>query len=482
MSNPDILFRGIPRSKTRGYTARVLGAVKPRKVVIPCTGSFSLAWVAREAGVSADSIVCGDISLYSTALGNAIMDSDWRLEIKPNTPQEYADIMTPLMTTPLDKAVGVLLMVRILQYVRKDKKAYHEHRRMELVRNSSVYIAQLREQVIEMRSYLQGLTYLPQDMWVTMENELGSADIVGLINPPRYTGGYSRMFAGIDDIFSWDEPSAKQFTEKDYPTLMDMLAEDEALSLMYYATDGEDPSPQWGSPWRSVFADRPNSMGQAAINWIIANRDPVGVEASRGKIVASGAKFPLFTGDISDKTAIKALRVEKQVGDYYRDLFIHRLPGSVTEMYIALIADGFLMGIIGLHLADLRRGKVVKKGDKVLEHCASVTFAFTAEHPRYDRLHKLTLMSITSEWFWDDVLGKENWYELNGAPKHVKTTMLTHHPEVKSARGIFKLDTREQQKDGTYKLTYSTATNRRNREETLREWLKKFADVQKDGK
>jgi len=387
--------------------------------------------------------------------------------------------MTPLLTNPLDKAVGVLLMVRILQYVRKDKKAYHEHRRMELVRNSGVYVAQLREQVIEMRSYLQGLTYLPQDMWVTMETELGSADVVNLINPPRYSGGYLRMFAGIDDIFAWDEPSAKQFTEKDYPALMDMLAEDDALSLMYYATDGEDPSPQWGNPWRSLFADRPNSMGQAAINWIIANRDPVGIEASRGKIVASSAKFPLFTGDISEKTTIKAVRVEKQVGDYYRDLFIHRLPGSVTEMYIALIVDGFLMGIIGLHLADLRRGKVVKKGDKVLEHCASVTFAFTAPHPKYGRLHKLTLMSITSEWFWDDVLGKENWYELNGAPKHVKTTMLTHHPEVKSARGIFKRDSSEQQKDGTYKLTYSTATNRRTREATLIEWLKKFADVQK---
>jgi|GEM_PF-7124734 len=48
MSNPDILFRGIPRNKTRGYTARVLSAVKPAKVVIPCTGSFSLARLALE--------------------------------------------------------------------------------------------------------------------------------------------------------------------------------------------------------------------------------------------------------------------------------------------------------------------------------------------------------------------------------------------------------------------------------------------------
>jgi len=41
-------------------------------VVIPCVGSFSLADTAVGAGVAAEDIVAGDISLYSTALGNAL--------------------------------------------------------------------------------------------------------------------------------------------------------------------------------------------------------------------------------------------------------------------------------------------------------------------------------------------------------------------------------------------------------------------------
>lgn len=82
MSAPDILFKGIPRGNTRGYTADYLAAVKPDKVAIPCVGSFALARVAMESGVSPENIFCGDISIYSTAVGNAIQNQDWDVALK----------------------------------------------------------------------------------------------------------------------------------------------------------------------------------------------------------------------------------------------------------------------------------------------------------------------------------------------------------------------------------------------------------------
>lgn len=451
--------------------------MQPDLVVIPCTGSFSLAHVAREAGVPADRIVCGDISLYSTALGNAIMGTDWRLDLKPEV--EYGELVAPYLTDPISKAAAVLLMVRICQYTRTEQKLYHLHRQRELIRNAAIYIDQLRDQIEALSVSMRGLTYKAQDMWVTMDDYCDGEGVVNLINPPRYTGGYLRMFKGIDQLFDWDEPQASQFVEKDYARLMEYLGEKPALSLMYYATDGDDPveAEGWVAPWRSVFADRPGTIGHSAINWIVSNRDPVGVEASRAKINQGQSRYPLFDGVVKPDSQLWAQRVDKTLGDFYRDLFIHKLPGSVTEVYVALMIDGHLLGIVGLHLADLRRGKTVVKGEKVLDHCASITFAFTCPHPVYDRLHKLTLSSITSEWFWVDVLGKEAWYTLNGAPKHVKTTMLTTHPENKTARGILKLDTREQQKDGTYKLTYSGAVQPFDRHQTLTNWLSKFSDV-----
>jgi hypothetical protein len=484
MANPDILYKGIPRTPTRSYTAEVLRTVPPLKVVIPCTGSNSLAWAAVQAGVDPKSIITGDISLYSTALGNAIMGVRWPLTIKAGVSEEQQRVIAPLLGDPVTQAVAVMWTIRLLQQVKRRDTPYLRAKRRELIVNAAAYIEQLQQQIENMVAALHGITYVARDMWETMSDELNQPGTVALVNPPRYTSGYDRMFAGIDQVFEWDEPKASQFAEKDYPRLMDFLKEKPALSLMYYATQGEDPALMWGDPWRSVFADRPSKLGAtAAINWIVANRDPIGVEANRGRIHEGKAKFRLFDGPVTEKSDLRAVTVPREIGDYYKDIFIHRLPGANTERYVALLLDGYLMGIIGLHLSDMHRHakirKQVKGQEKILDGAASVTFAFTNPHPTYDRLHKLTLMSLVSDWFWANVLGDENWYTLNGGPKNVKTMMITRHPEVKSARGVFTLDERNKQKDGTYKLAYSSPVHGRTREALLKEWIAKFSQKAK---
>jgi len=286
-------------------------------VVIPCTGSFSLAWTALAAGVPAQNIVAGDISLYSTALGQAIMGVRWPITFKPNVPEEYQTVVSPLLGDPITQAVGVLWMIRYLQYVKKRDTAFLKAKRRELLLNSTAYTDQLQEGIETMVKALHGLTYVARDMWETMSTELEQPGTVNLINPPRYSGGYSRMFAGVEDIFEWDEPKVSQFEEKDYPRLMDMLKEKPALSLMYYATQGEDPSPLWGNPWKALFADRPAKLGAAAaINWIIANRDPIGIEANRGRINEGKAKFRFFDGVVTEKSDLRAVTVQREVGEY----------------------------------------------------------------------------------------------------------------------------------------------------------------------
>ena len=114
MSNPDILFRGIPRGPTRGYTASVVMASKASAVVVPCCGSFSLAAVAREAGAPAERIVCGDISLYSTALGMAIMNQDWRLDLKPEAGEIGELVRKYVDGAPIAKAAAVMYAIRVL--------------------------------------------------------------------------------------------------------------------------------------------------------------------------------------------------------------------------------------------------------------------------------------------------------------------------------------------------------------------------------
>src|SRR6476620_571320 len=80
MALPDILFKGVPRRYTRGYTADAIRAVRPDRVVIPCVGAYALATTCIEAGVRPDQIEACDISLYSTAIGNMLASQPWRLE------------------------------------------------------------------------------------------------------------------------------------------------------------------------------------------------------------------------------------------------------------------------------------------------------------------------------------------------------------------------------------------------------------------
>jgi hypothetical protein len=465
MANPDVLFRGIPRGPTRGYTAQVIRALPPARVVIPCCGSFSLAAVARRAGVAATAIVCGDVSLYSTALGQAIVGRDWRLEARG----ELGEVVRPYLSDPTSKAAAVLFAIRASQYRRKASRVHHADRQRELLTHVEVYLAQFRAQVEALAEALHGLDYRAQDMWLTLETHRHDPQTLLLVNPPRYSGGYERMFAGVDEVFDWDAPQVAQFVEQDYARLMDLLAASEATTLLYYATPQEDPSPLWGAPWRALFADRPGNRRRAAINWVVANREVADPAITRSRIEPGKARYPLFGGEVRPDSDLRALRVAKQVGDYYRDLFIHKLPGSLAETYAVLLLDGYLLAVVGLNLYNYRTG-----GAKGVDEPANLTFAFTVFHAAYRRLHKLTLRAVTSRWFWNDVYGDEVWYQVAGCPQTLQTTMLTPHPENKTARGVLKLTRREQQPDGTYKLSYHAPIADRASQETLREWLDKY--------
>jgi hypothetical protein len=470
MAAPDILFKGIPRGPTRAYTADVIQATAPRLVVIPCTGSFSLAHVAVQAGIPPSAIVCGDISIYSTALGNAIQDTDWRLALTEHA-GDIGHAVAAWLDTPMRKAVAVLYAIRVCQYD-GDKQHKADHR-TELLCNADHYLNQLHERVQAVAQTLGGLTYHPRDMWDTLEAHRHDPDTLILANPPRYSKGYQRMFKGIDQIFTWDEPDAAQFDESDYERLMELLGRSPAHTLMYYATPGEDPTPLWGDPWRAVFADRPGSLRRAAVNWIIANRAPLPATINRARMVSGKGVYPLFDGTVQSDSLLVAQQIKKETGDYYRDLFIHKIDSSGTERYVGLFLDGALLAVVGLHLKTLRTGGGTHQHAN--QDAANMTFAFSVPHPAYARLHKLTLLSVVSAWFWQDAFGHEQWYVACGAPENVQTTMLTEHPENKTARGILKLDRREPQKTGGYKLSYSAAIVARTREETIGIWLKKWA-------
>jgi hypothetical protein len=395
------------------------------------------------------------------------MGQDWRLEVK----SEEAEVVRSYLTDPTPKAAAVLLMLRILQYHSKRPTIHSQGLKRELMVNADTYFQQLKTQVEGMVKLLHGLQYQARDMWETLEDHRNDPNALLLVNPPRYTGGYDHMFKGIDDALDWDAPPVRQFVEDDYAKLMALLGDSKALTLMYYATQGEDPSPLWGAPWQAVFADKPRNKRVAAINWVIANEQPLEKMITRPSEWDIKAAFPLFTGEVTENSKLWAIKVRREVGEYYKDLLIHKLPGALAERYVAVLLDGSLFAIVGLNLRDWRGAG--KKGPQ-RRNAASLTYAFTVQHERYKRLHKLTLQSVVSRWFWEAVLGDEVGFDMLGPPAFVYSTVITPYPENKTVRGIMEMLDRERQPDGSYKLHYRAAVVDRTAKETLGLWQKKY--------
>ncbi len=462
MSLPDILFKGIPRQWTRGYTSDLLRGFKPERVVVPCAGAYSLTYAAVSSGIAPERVETCDITLYSSALGRLFAGRELDLTV---TSDEWR-WLEPYMEDMTGKVAAIILAIRILQLQAGKQNAYKRHRILELRERADAYIEQARKSIGGLAEVLTGIRYTECDLRDLMRPHYGEESTAILCNPPRYTGGYDKMYEGIDTVFEWDAPTVPQFTEADYPGLMRELGEAQALTLIYYATptaSGEDPEDIFGAPWKSVFADRPKTGKTAAINWILCNRSQTAELAlKRADTPRKELKhYQLFTeGDVTPESRIWAKRDIKEQVDYYRDLLVHRLGLVNAEQYISIFLDGKLLASCGLHMYNY-----MTQGNP-----ANLTFCFTPRHEKYKRLQKLALMALTSTWFWKDIMkGK-----LDDAPTKLQTTMFSPHPEVKTARGIFKLERRTKEKDGSFKLCYLGDIKERTREETLREFIKRF--------
>lgn len=468
MAIPDILFKGVPRRFTRGYTAEVLERVRPRKVVIPCVGAYALATTVVEAGVPASAIECCDISLYSSVIGHYLSGRPFRLRA-----QGQYEWLNEWMTDAAGQVAAVTVGIRLCQYAAKRDTLYTRERVREVRERAEVYIGQARAAAEAMHGKLGGLSYRAEDMWdllrrnVEHDNQWQRENTVLLVNPPRYSGGYVKMYEGVEAAFDWDEPMVSQFSEADYPRLMDYLRAG-PLALMYYATPAnqpEDPAVEWGAPWKGVFAARPKMGRTAAINWIVSNKPDILDEKLQRADVEDNipAKYKLARERrVTADTDLRVIPESKEVASYYRDLFIHNLGHLNAERYKVLLVDGELMSTVGLHLQNLRAGGS-------MQGVAKLRFAMTVRNSFHPKLHKLALMCVVSSWFWSDELS-----DIEPLPVSVQTTMLTKHPEVKTARGIMELKGREFDKQAQLnKLTYYADIIVRTPKETIEAWIGK---------
>jgi hypothetical protein len=140
-------------------------------------------------------------------------------------------------------------------------------------------------------------------------------------------------------------------------------------------------------------------------------------------------------------------------------MFTRRLPTNQSDSnYYAFVIDGKLAGVVGFILRPWWCGS---------DYTAQLALGETV--PTLRRLSKLMLMCVTSKQFRNILVNKYRGtvWPMTG----VRTTCLSVYPSVNTNRGIFKLVTKEQLKNGSYRLVYATDWHDWTMQEALIKWL-----------
>ena len=466
----DIFLGNLP-SSGRSFLKKFLETARSsyKRLEIPAVGKFAGVEAAVAAGWKPSDIYVSDVSLFSTVIGYVLSGQPLKdLHLSPVQSENPADILYYLK----------------LAVLRANARSFHEQAIIrDLEARADDHKQFLQDGIDKLVASIGGINYQAVDLFEHLENGcLDNPETLMYINPPGYARGYEKMY-NTGGTITWDEPLYEIFKPKEgHQRIADTTRDCQALVLRYKGADinGEDPT-------HPIFA---NEHRKGRTEYMLANYPELAEKfINRTAFPASQlpiepSKYPILpeTHVITDESSVQIVRIPANQALYYRDLFAHRLGATRSEQHFLLLVDGFICGVFGMHLSDLRRGtrrivqdKKVKKipfsstGEKGKLY-AEETYGFSPPSYNYPRLNRLLMMVITSR---DFILG-EYFSDMVYVPDGLATTCLARYPELKTNRGILKLVSREVRPDGLFHLRYLADARDESYSDTVKRWLTKL--------
>lgn len=448
--NPGEMFLGCLGPVEQKYLVKLIGTAAQSgytRFVEPCAGTFAMANLAIQAGFKPEQIETSDVSMMTSVLGYAITDQSLEpLEIHA---QGFSD------EELLDPATALYAQI----YLRTTKSAgneYFHNMLMDLKYRREEYIQSIRDQIMNTRSLLHGMSYRPLDMWDHLKEVLDDPHALVIANPPTYFSGYEKFY-DTQGKMTWKEPQYQLFDpETGHKQLYDLCMDAKALVLCYQEKRvGE-------AVGYTIFA---RSGTRADLNsYITTNREEEAVALANGKKIKRPTESKLEPLDCSmlprdyvihEDSSIQIIPIKAAEAQYYRELWTHNFVGSSATYNRALLIDGLVAGVFGI--------------SKMAADSLFVWYVMKVPHEKY-RLGRLCYMLAQNRVFADSLLDD---LEKEKVTK-MRTAMLTKYPENKEVRGIMKLVNRQEDKQNGYKLTYEAELkDGRTEKETLVEWLRR---------
>lgn len=434
------IFQGKTISPIREYIAKLINESKPKRILMPCVGSFAVSFLLTEE--QRKKTYCSDINLYSSIIGY-LADEDCEdvcAKLKLEIDGEYE--------SELDKLAEAMFCLALDQI--KTNNEYGINRRKSMIEEHDDICSQIKESLTNCQGRLKGIHYDIED-FRKVADDLQEGDFL-YVNPPTYSGGYEKMFPYKE--VKWNQLDIKFFDDKEYEEIVNKMMASKATVVVYSQKKVKVDNA------KVIYAQY---MGGGRTDYIISNKQFEGYAKSENK-KASISIYPIYNDEeITPESKIDILEVDKETCLYYRDLFVHKLGTTKAECYYLMLIDGKVTTAFGLHRRDFFSMKSNYIGE---------VFGISVSSTRYKRLGKLFMMCLTSGSFKKYLQSTM----MMGARtlQGIKTSSKTSHHEGKTDRGVMKLIKREEQPNGTFLVVYVGDFRTDTYEDCVRRWLKQY--------
>ena len=456
-SNPGAIFVGITPPQFRDYTFRLLQAARGpySRVVAPCVGRLTIPHLAVAAGWEARQIEASDISLFSTVLGYCAAGKDLsELNVQVHGEEPW---LQP-QGEGLQYAAETLFAQKFLTL--DTRSHYGQAFAQEMRHNRDVLLVQLAQQIQTIAEKLSGIAYEAADLWDVIEAARDAPRAIIALNPPTYSGGYTKLF-DTHGALTWDEPRAAQFDHtSDTQRLHDLLMSCQGLTLMM---KGEALQ---GIPEHHVVCAA--QVNAKRTDFLLANkpelaRELYGISARpQPDLQLKQPQWPpLQDADpIPAGAAVEMVLVDEATATYFRELWAHAMPPSGSSF-----GSLFLLVIDGRAAMLLRTS--APPTSAFWEGCGYLWWGIVPKSRR--RLQRLGLACAMTTTFRD--LAFKSLPE----KERLRSTCFSRHPQVNSYRGLFELVQRDPGPGGSYKLLYEAPFRPGTWAECFSAWYQKEA-------
>lgn len=449
------MFLGVVHANARKVIASYVSSL-PANAHIICSGNFSIETTLRLNGYQGKISGC-DVSIYTCMLGLYFSGQDGFLELNEEYRDEFADLV-PFLENQQGRAAAVAVMLDLAEHIRQ-KNDYQRRMYNSYMRHLTELMEGTCEKLERKKQQLRLDEFYPQDGQTRIHDIPDSPDHAVLSFPPTYSGGYEKLYAVVDEIFSWQQPEymeltsgadfARRIVEKPNPWILGAELPDQDL---------EDVT---GKP--VAVCDR----GTQVKVYLYSNIDDEGTKLVRRKTAPAESKHVRLSDDdeITEDSVLGVHQISSVEADYVRQVYASVEVGQAPAQYCyAVTVDGKLIGI--LMFQDYGKANFMKDGQPmdIVYMMADITIS----SERYKRLSKLVLMASCSVEL-KDMLENRCIKQI----EYIMTTAFSNNPVSMKYRGLFKMYSRKEE-GGLFKLNYYAPADKFTLKEALKQWLKKY--------